>query len=168
MLIRWKCIVVGALALMMTGLAAPASAMQEATNVEIMKVRSTYHHVNSSIHDALQAQAEYAIARAGKDEPGMQEAAAEMLVALAETRFWLAVLDAQITASQFSDKIDKQVADLSALAIQAFDTIGIALLTNDLQKFNMQLDESANFFNRLSLDLRNLRSDLGPELTGPS
>ena len=168
MLTRWKSIAVGALALMMAGLIAPVSAMQESTNVEIMQVRSTYHHVNSSIHDALQAQVEYAIARASEDEPGMQQAAAVMLVSLAETRFWLAILDAQVTASQFSDKIDKQVADLNALAIQAFDTIGIALLTNDMQTFNSRLDESADFFNRLSLDLGTLRSSLGPELTGPS
>ena len=165
MMNRWKMAALGTFATVVAGFAAPLPASAELTNTQIVTLRTTYHEVTGVIHDVLVGLQEYSIARAQEDEMGMRSAAAEMVMSLAESKYWVTLLDKQVTATALGDEIDKDVADLSALVTEAFDTVAIVLFTNDLDAINKQLDESANAFNRLSLDLHNVSAALWPRLS---
>jgi hypothetical protein len=171
---RWKWLVLSVCALVFAGFAAPVSAGSHTASeqraeehraaMRLTNLRITFHHANSALYNVLEAQQEYVAARADKDEMGMRLAAAGMFVSLAESSFWLAHLDAQVTASEFSDKIDKDVATLRELVATALDTLDEAFLANDLDAISTALDNSADAFNRLAPSIHSVINALWPKL----
>jgi hypothetical protein len=160
------------LALVLAGVSVPASAQTSAERAEkqtaamqLTSMRITYHHANSALHDVLEAVQEYSIARANNNENGMRTAAAMMLMSLAEARFWMARLDFQVTASQFGEKIDQDVANLRNLLANVFNNLADALFNNDLQAISAGMDESANAFNSLALNTHGVMNALWPRLS---
>ena len=170
---RWKMAMFGVLAAALAGLATPVLAETDAERaakqtaaMELTQMRITYNHARSAIHDVLEAQQSYSLERANKDDLGMREAAAAMIMSLAEARFWMVRLDVQVTESQFGPKIDKDVADLTALVTNAFVGLADELFAGDLNAINKAMDDSANDFNILARTNHNVMTSLWPQLSG--
>ena len=171
---RWKWLALGVFALVVAGLAGPVSAGSHTASeqraeehraaMRLNDMRITFHHANSALYNVLESQQGYVVARANKNDMGMRLAAAGMFVSLAESSFWLAHLDAQVTASEFGDKIDKDVATLRELVATALDILDEAFLANDLDAINAGLDNSADAFNRLAPSIHNVINALWPKL----
>ncbi len=130
--------------------------------MQLTNVRITYTRARDAIFSVLRAQQVYSIERANEDEMGMRVAAAAMLMSLAESRFWMARLDAQVTESQFGGEIDKDVTDLRTLVTNAFNAIAEDLFSNNLDAINAAMDKSANAFNTLARSNQSLMNKLWP------
>ena len=171
---RWKWLVLGVFALAFMGHIGPVvagshtasdqGAEQHHAAMRLNNMRITFHHANSALYNVLESQQGYVVARANKDEMSMRLAAAGMFVSLAEASFWLAHLDAQVTASEFGEKNDKDVATLRELVATALDTLDEAFIANDLEAINKGLDKSADAFNRLAPSIHNVINALWPKL----
>ncbi len=170
---RLKWLVVSVFTVFLIGAAAPASAETDAERaqkqidaMQLTSIKMTYTHARDAMFGILRAVDAYSMERANKDEQGMRVAAAALLMSLAESRFWMVHLDKQVTASQFGEKLDKDVADLTALITNAFNEIADELFANDLDAINKAMDESGNAFNILARSNQNLMTSLWPQLSG--
>lgn len=168
---RWKLTVFSVFAVVLATLAAPVWAETDAERaakqteaMQLTNMRITYHHANSALHDVLEAVQEYSIARASNNEDGMRGAAAMLLISLAESRFWMARLDFQVTTSLFGEKLDQDVANLRVLLANVFNNLADALFNNDLQAINAGMDQSANSLNTLARDTQAVMTGLWPKL----
>jgi hypothetical protein len=174
-MIRLKWLAVGVFTLFLAGLSSPAPtaaadtsaqrAEEQTAAMQLTNIRITYTRARDAIFDVLRAQQVYSIERANEDEMGMRTAAAAMLMSLAESRFWMARLDAQVTESQFGAEIDKDVTDLRSLVTNAFNAIAVDLFSNNLDAINAAMDKSANEFNTLARSNQNLMAKLWPRLS---
>lgn len=135
--------------------APPAVAQDHMTNVYGDAFRS-----RDAIRDALDAVSAFGAARAAGEEEASEAAAVDMLAALVRARFWLAMLDAEVTASAYSEDLDMQVAQLRAMAVRGFDTVSEALVDNDLDALEAALDDSGDWLNALSADGRTVTTRL--------
>ena len=170
-MLRLNWLIIGVFAMFLAGLSAPASAATDAERaaeqtaaMELTNIKITYTKARNAIFGVLDAQAVYSRERANKDEMGMRNAAAAMLVALAESRFWMTRLDAQVTEAQFGPEIDKDVADLAALVTNAFNEIADELFANDLAAINKAMDDLGDAFSTLARTNQNLMATLWPKL----
>lgn len=152
--------ILGVAALALTTLAAPVLADQAET---MRGVKTAYVSAFSAIAETLEAQQVYSVARASNNENGMFEAAADMLASLSEARYWMAILDQRVTASDFSEEIDKDVAKLSEIVAQAHDEFDDAILSGNLNTVNAAMDKSAKDFNQLFVSVNTVRNKLFPE-----
>ena len=171
----WQLGVLGLFALALSAFAAPAradshgtsggmTAEESAAARQLTTLRVTFHNAFNALTNVREAEVSYSLARNNENTVAMRNAAALMLVSMAEARFWLALLDREVTATDFSEKIDKDVADLSALLVEAFDFVAEALYSNDLARINAALDEAAETFNRLFLRTNAVTNALWPRV----
>ena len=116
-----------------------------------------YSHVRASVLDAVLQQTQFNVARAQADETAMEVNAAELLAALTEAKSWTDALERTVTPGEFTPEIDASVADLAALVTSAHDNLVELLVAGDMEAIGLQLDESSDTFNRLSVDLGTLR-----------
>jgi len=158
----WAIGMLGAAALVLAVAAAPQPlpAQQESTNV-----RLTYLQTRAAIFDTLAAQQRFSLARAEGNEVAQRAAAAQMLANLSLADALTARLDETVTASAYSEEIDRNVADLHEIVMTAFDNLDEPLMANDLSAIGQRLDESGDVFNRLSRTIRTVDDTLFPHLS---
>ena len=175
-MLGWRFGVLSLFAFALSAFAAPALATSHSTSEgmtaeesaaarQLTTLRVTFHNAFNALTNVREAEVSYSLARNNENTVAMRNAAALMLVSMAESRFWMALLDKEVTASAFSEKIDKDVADLRVLLIEAFDFVAEALYSNDLARINTALDEAAETFNRLYLRTNAVTNALWPQIT---
>ena len=142
---KLKLVVFGVAAVFLASLATPVLADKAQT---MREVKAAYVAGFSGMASALEAQQAFSVARANKSEPGMHRAAADMLASLSEARYWMVVLDQRVTASDFSEELDKDVATMSQIISTAHDEIDDAMFTGNLKTIGAAMDKSAKDFNR--------------------
>ncbi len=144
----------------LSGIVAVPAPSWSLTDEDAASIRQTFSLSSAALHDVLVGIATYGEARAANNEYGMRRAAASMLGAMAEARIWLALLDGQVTAADFDAETDQAVTDLRQLLATTFDNLDGAFFSNDLQAINRGLDQSADSFNRLLLDLNRVSNGI--------
>ena len=160
---KLKTLVIATLALLSVNVVGANNAWS-LTDQQISTLRLTYASAMSSMHDVLEGVSAYSVARARQDEQGMRRAAAFMLGALAESRMWMALLDLQVTPEDFGADADRAVTNLREMLATTFDDLDDAFFSNDLDAINARLDDSADRFNQLFLDVNAIAAAVGPAL----
>ncbi|HKK35574.1 MAG TPA: hypothetical protein VJ994_04705 [Paracoccaceae bacterium] len=144
-------------------LALPLAAVAPAPLVAQSGVGGVYHDAfrsRDAIADTLDAVSAFGEARGAGDRQAAEQAAADMLTALLRARFWLAMLDAEVTATSHSAEIGSQVTELRTVAVQGFDTVFVALADNDLAALERALDGSGDWLNTLTVNGRQVMTAL--------
>jgi hypothetical protein len=141
---------------LMVAAAAPAAADQSAS------VRTNAARAFAGIVLALEAQADFNVARSRSDREEMRDAAADLLLGLAAATFWLAVLDADVDGSTHSEGIDADVRTLYEVVGGAFDRVDDLLYAGDLDGLAAALDESADTLTGMQSSARGVLDALFP------
>jgi hypothetical protein len=148
-------------ALLGVGLAVGAAAPAMADRSEA--IRTSAARAFSGIALAVDAQSDFGAARARSDRDGARQAAAAMLIGLAQAKFWLAVLDADVDGSAYSEEVDADVRELNEIVGGAFDRVDDLLYAGDMNGLEAALDDSADAFTGLRRSMLGLLDALFPD-----
>ncbi len=113
-----------------------------------------------AIKHSLDAQTAFNEARAIGDNAAMEEAAARLLNNLDSAQEHLAVLDARVDATAYSERLDGEVAELLSLVERAYDAVDDFILDRDMAGFGRALDNSADWFTALRADGRRVLDEV--------
>lgn len=128
--------------------AAPGASADPARDM----IRADFVQVLAAGDAVMSAQSAFNAAKSAGDRQRMEDAAFDLLVASAAAAFWSAMLDDAVTAENTSETVDRQAAELRALAGGVFTGLAPIVATGDFGALTARLDESAdniNSFNRL-------------------
>lgn len=148
-------------ALLSVGLAIGATAPARAD--QSTPIQTSAALAFSGIALAVDAQSAFGEARARSDREATRKAAAAMLVGLTEAKFWLAVLDSDVDASNSSSEIDADVSELSEIVNTAFDRVDDLLYANDMDGLEAALDDAADAFTGLHRSMISILDALFPK-----
>ncbi len=151
---KTKIAIVVAAMLLTTGAAVPRALGQAAG--EPGNITLVFSNTRGAIGWVLYNLQQFNMARSENNVEVMQAEADDLLVRLEEAVRWSDALDRVVVPGEHGENVDNAVADLNELLVTAYGNVESAIESNDIDAIKQRLDQSADAFNRLESNLRNL------------
>ncbi len=147
--------------LLAAGLALPAAAAEPDPPHRLML--ANYLKVMGAVNAAMEAESEFAVARAAADERGMHDAASAGMASLLAAAYWSAVLDEQVTPENTSQEIDDDVTELRVTIVGVYQRLLPLVIENDLEEIGRRLDGSQDTLNDIFAITHRIWDRIGPQ-----